>query len=294
MSYQVSLGDPSAEHIWGMPNVVILAGANGAGKTSAAPVLLRDELRVSEFVNADVIARGLSGFDPDLVAVEAGRVMLRRLEELVAARADFAFETTLSGGAFLSSLARWRAVGYTVHIIYLWLPSADLAINRVHQRHSRGGHSVPDDVVRRRHARGLSNFANSYRSAADSWQLYDNTNPPNLIAVARGVGDLLEVVDADRWAQFQKAASLIPRIREAVMAIQVSDGDNHIARWFSDPSNGERAMRVVYARVIRRHRLLNQPIVTMRDGQVVKLDPHTVPMPEEVTEQQIGNVFDYF
>ena len=78
------------------------------------------------------------------------------------------------------------------------------------------------------------------------------------------------------------------------MATHGTDSDNHIARWFSDPSNGERAMRIVYARVIRRHRLLNQPIVTMRDGQVVKLDPHTVPMPEEVTEEQIGNVFDYF
>jgi predicted ABC-type ATPase len=102
-----------------MPNVVILAGANGAGKTSAAPVLLRDELRVSEFVNADVIARGLSGFDPDLVAVEAGRMMLRRLEELVAARADFAFETTLSGGGIFGgftttqsrrSALKWRGV----------------------------------------------------------------------------------------------------------------------------------------------------------------------------------------
>jgi hypothetical protein len=109
--------------------------------------------------------------------------------------------------------------------------------------------------------------------------LYDNANPPNLIAGARGVGELLEVADNDRWNQFQKAASIVPRIREATMAAQVSDSDNHIARWFSDPSNGECAMRIVYARVIRRHRLLNQPIVTMRDGQVVKLDPHTVPLP---------------
>lgn len=277
-----------------MPNVVILAGPNGAGKTSAAPVLLRDELGVSEFVNADVIARGLSGFTPAAAAIEAGRMMLRRLEELALARVDFAFETTLSGNTFLSSLARWRAAGYTAHIIYLWLPSADLAVERVHERHSRGGHSVPDDVVRRRHARGLANFANNYRPAADDWQLYDNTNPPTRVAIARGFRGVLEVVDAERWSQFQKAASLIPRIREAVMAPQASDSDNHIERWFSDPSNGERAMRIVYARVIRRHRLLNQPIVTWRDGKVVKLDPHTVPMPEEVTEEQIGNVFDYF
>ena len=277
-----------------MPNVVILAGPNGAGKTSAASVLLRDELRVSEFVNADVIARGLSGFYPAVVAIEAGRLMLRRLEELVAARADFAFETTLSGGAFLGSIARWRAAGYAVHVIYLWLPSAELAVDRVHERHSRGGHSVPDVVVRRRHARGLANFAHRYRPAADYWRLYDNTEPSRGIEVARGDRGAVDVIDSVRWSQFEKAVSLIPRIREAVMATQTSEPDDHIKRWMSDPDSLGRAMRIVHARVIRRHRLLNQPIVTMRDGQVVKLDPHTVPMPEEVTEEQIGNVFDYF
>ena len=116
---------------------------------------------------------------------------------------------------------------------------------------------------------------------------------PNVVILAgpNGAGKT-SAADADRWNQLQKAAG--PRIREAVMGTQASANDNHIEQWFSDASNGERAMRIVYARVIRRHRLLNQPIVTWRDGAVVKLDPHTVPMPEEVTEEQIGNVFDYF
>ena len=255
---------------------------------------LRDELRVAEFVNADTIARGVSGFTPAAASVEAGRIMLRRLEELVAAGADFAFETTLSGGALSSRIERWQVNGYVVHLIYLWLPSADLAIERVHTRHAQGGHSVPDDVVRRRYARGLMNFLTDYRPAADYWQLYDNTTPPPPHIIARGARGVLKVVDNDRWSRFQQSVSRVPRVREAVMAAQASNNDDHIARWFSDPSNGERAMRIVYARVIRRHRLLNQPIVTMRDGNVVHLDPHTVPMPDGVTEEQIGNVFDYF
>ena len=232
-----------------MPNVVILAGPNGAGKTSAAPTLLRDELRVAEFVNADVIARGLSGFSADTIAVEAGRIMLRRLEELAGSGQDFAFETTLSGNTLLSAIDRWRSVGYAIRIVYLCLNSPETAIDRVHARATQGGHTVPDEVIRRRYERGLLNFAHRYRNAADQWHLYDNTDPP----VA----------------------------------------DDHIERWFADPENLERAMRIVHARVIRRHRLLNQPLITSRDGKVVELDPHTVPMPEGVTEEEMGPVFDY-
>jgi len=276
-----------------MPNVVILAGPNGAGKTSAAPTLLRDELRVAEFVNADVIARGLSGFSADAIAVEAGRIMLRRLEELARAGEDFAFETTLSGNAFLGAMDRWRTIGYTIRLVYLWLQSADAAIDRVHRRVNQGGHAVPDDVVRRRYQRGLENFALRYRNAADRWHLYDNTDPLDRRAIARGVAGTLEVLGRGRWDAFQRAAGLVPRIRETVMADRPPVADDHIERWFADPSNLERAMTITVARVIRRHRLLNQPLVTWRDGKVVELDPHTVPMPEGVTEEQMGPVFDY-
>jgi predicted ABC-type ATPase len=276
-----------------MPNVVILAGPNGGGKTSSAPVLLRDELRVAEFVNADVIARGLSGFSADAVAVEAGRIMLRRLEELAVSKQDFALETTLSGNAFLGAVERWRSTGYTIRIVYLWLRSAEAAINRVHERAMQGGHSVPDDVVRRRYERGMTNFAYRYREAADRWHFYDNTDPLDRRAVARGNAGAVEVIDAERWDEFQKATARIPRIREALMTGRPPVADDHIERWFNDPSNLERAMRIVHARVIRRHRLLNQPLVTWRDGKVVELDPHTVPMPDGVTEEQMGPVFDY-
>jgi predicted ABC-type ATPase len=276
-----------------MPSVVILAGPNGAGKTSAAPLLLRDELRVAEFVNADVIARGLSGFSPDAQAVESGRIMLRRLDELATSGDGFAFETTLSGLTFLGAIERWRSRGYTIRIVYLWLSSADAAVQRVHRRVQQGGHSVPDDVVRRRYERGLANFATRYRAAADQWILYDNTDPGDRRLVARGATPGVDVVDTARWASFERAAARASRIREVLMADRPPLPDDHITRWFNDPANMERAMRIVHARVIRRHRLLNEPLVVERNGKVLLLDPHTVPMPEGVTEDQMGPVFDY-
>jgi predicted ABC-type ATPase len=276
-----------------MPNVVILAGPNGAGKTSAAPVLLRGEFRVREFVNADVIARGLSGFSPDAMAVEAGRLMLRRLEELAHAQQDFAFETTLSGIAFPSALERWRSAGYVVRIVYLWLASADVAVKRVHARVQQGGHTVPDDVVRRRYERGLANFATRYRVVADQWQLYDNTDALDRRLVAYGERGIISVVDDRRWSEFQQAVAAVSRIREVLMSERPPLPDDHLTRVFRDPAVIERAMRITHARVIRRHRLLNQPLVVWRDGVVQYLDPHTVPMPEGVTEEEMGPVFDY-
>lgn len=132
------------------PSIVILAGPNGAGKSTAAPELLQEELAVSEFVNADVIARGLSAFDPDRAAMAAGRVMLARLNELARQRESFAFETTLASRSFAPQLADLRASGYAVHLFLLWLSSADLAVQRVAHRVRSGGHDVPADTIRRR------------------------------------------------------------------------------------------------------------------------------------------------
>ena len=276
-----------------MPNVVILAGPNGAGKTSAAPLLLRDTYRVAEFVNADVIARGLSAFTAAAADVEAGRIMLRRLDELAEANQDFAFETTLSGNAFLAAIDRWRSRGYVVRIVYLWLESAEIAIARVRRRVTQGGHAVPENVIRRRYDRGLVNFATRYRIAADEWQLYDNGNPFGSRPIARGDREAVEIIDRARWDRFEQAVARIPRVREALMAERPQIPDDHLARCFRDTAALDRAMRITIARVIRRHRLLNQPLVGGRNGQVVELDPHTVPIPEGVTEEQMGPVFDY-
>jgi predicted ABC-type ATPase len=167
-----------------MPYVVILAGPNGAGKSSSAPGVITERLAAGAFVNADVIARGLSGFDPDSVVFQAGRIMLQRLEELATQRADFAFETTLSSRTFAPFLRRLRDVGYQVRLVYVWLESADLCIERVRHRFQSGGHFVEEPIVRRPYERSLENFYSLYRPLADDWQVYDNSlqGQPRLVA----------------------------------------------------------------------------------------------------------------
>ncbi len=165
------------------PSVVILAGPNGAGKSTAAPALLEGTLAVNDFVNADVIAHDLSAADPDSAAIAAGRVMLARLRELAGQRVSFAFETTLASRTFAPWLLDLRASGYDVHLVFLWLPSADFAVERVADRVRSGGHNVPEDTVRRRYRAGLRNFFNLYEPVASAWRLYDGSNlVPRLIA----------------------------------------------------------------------------------------------------------------
>src|SRR5688572_11740246 len=140
------------------PQAVLIAGPNGAGKTSSAPDLLREAIGIDAFVNADVIAQGLAAFNPDSVAFEAGRIMLVRINELARAGVDFAFESTLAGRSALPLLTVLLTLGYDVHIVYLWLPSPDLAVARVRRRVETGGHDVPEPVIRRRFRRSLVNF----------------------------------------------------------------------------------------------------------------------------------------
>jgi predicted ABC-type ATPase len=182
------------------PLIVVLAGPNGAGKSTSAAHLLRGALAVEEFVNADTIAQGLSAYRPESTAVTAGRVMLERLRVLARSRRDFAFETTLAGRGHARWLRDARAAGYRTHLIFLSLPSPDLAVARVEERVKRGGHHVPEDVVRRRYAAGLQNLFAVYHSAMDSWQVYDNADlaAPRLVASGAG-GALPIVVDWNRW-----------------------------------------------------------------------------------------------
>jgi len=153
------------------PIVVVLGGPNGAGKSTTAARLLRGALSVNEFVNADTIAQGLSAYRPESAAIAAGRVMLARLRYLARIREDFAFETTLSGRGHARWLESLRAAGYRVHLTFLWLPSPDLAVARVAERVRRGGHDVPEPVIRRRFAAGLRNLVTCYLDLVDSWQV---------------------------------------------------------------------------------------------------------------------------
>jgi predicted ABC-type ATPase len=187
------------------PQVAVLAGVNGAGKSTAAQHLLREALRIPSFTNADTIARGLNAFDVESVAVKAGRIMLEHLHELAAARKSFAFETTLSGRACAPWLAGLAREGYAVHLLYYWLRSPDMAIQRVAKRVSAGGHHVPDDTVRRRYSRSVRNFLELYRPIATTWQVYDNSdNDRRLIAFNNSFFDT--VLDPDMWDAFNRSA----------------------------------------------------------------------------------------
>ena len=155
--------------------IVILAGPNGAGKTTFAEEFLLREANCPDFMNADLIARGLSPFAPESAASEAGKVMLRLIDAKAKAGVSFAFETTLSGSTFALRIPRWRECGFQVELHFLSLPSPELALSRVRARAAQGGHDVAEPVVRRRFTRGLQNFENHYRRLVNVWAFYDNS-----------------------------------------------------------------------------------------------------------------------
>jgi len=183
------------------PSVVVLGGPNGAGRSTTAPALLKGVLGVTEFVDADTIARGLSAFQPERVALSAGRIMLRRLKELASQRVSFAYETTFASRMFARWLAELQRGGYRVHMLFLWLPSADLAVERVADRVRMGGHDVPEETVRRRYAAGLRNFFSLYRPLANTWRIYDNSQSSGPFLIARGENSKVpQVSDENLWA----------------------------------------------------------------------------------------------
>jgi predicted ABC-type ATPase len=157
-----------------MPTLYILAGPNGAGKTTAAYSLLPDVFKTVEFVNADEIARGLSPFNVDSVAFQAGRIMLERLEQLIKEKKSFAFETTLSGLSYLKFINMARLTGFDIVLFFVWLDSFELAKKRVATRVSKGGHNIPEDIIERRYWKGIKNFSR-YALESDSWFIYDNS-----------------------------------------------------------------------------------------------------------------------
>lgn len=168
-----------------MPSLYIIGGPNGAGKTTLARTLLPEYLKVVNFVNADSIAGGLSAYDPESVAIEAGRIMLRRIHELADSKQDFAFETTLASKYFIQFVQDVKRNGYSVTLIYVWLKSVNLALRRIRHRVAQGGHDVPKDVVRRRYDRGIANLRSSYIPLADAWYVFDNSAPAPVLVAER-------------------------------------------------------------------------------------------------------------
>lgn len=168
------------------PQVVIIAGPNGAGKSTLAPAVLRDTFGLLEFVNADTISAGLSAFNAEAVALDAGRVMLTRLRELAAHKQSFAFESTLATRSYATWISRLAQEGYAFHLLFLWLNTMELAIQRVAERVRHGGHSVSEDIIRRRYVRGLENLSQLYIPLADSWVVYDNSGAGSPVLIASG------------------------------------------------------------------------------------------------------------
>ena len=190
------------------PRVVVFAGPNGAGKSTHADAILA-ALGMETFVNADYIARGLSGRNTDAVAFEAGHIMLKRLHQLSDAGADFAFESTLSSRTFAPFLRTLKTKGYAVAIYYFSLANAQLAIRRVKLRVALGGHDVPSDVVRRRFGRSLNNFFNLYVPLADEWTLFDNSTSPHALTVAARLANQLTVTETATWHKLQKLSKVV-------------------------------------------------------------------------------------
>ncbi len=187
-----------------VPQIVVIGGPNGAGKSTIAARLIPPTM---EFVNADEIAKTLSDTVTDAVNVQAGRLMLRRLDELETARADIAVETTLASRSLAPRIQRLRQSGYAFSLFYVWVPDAEMSIARVASRVRMGGHHIPEDVICRRYKGGLRNFFTLYQPIADIWGFYQNTNfgQPNI--VAEGIRDgRVQIEDLALWLRLQQEA----------------------------------------------------------------------------------------
>lgn len=185
------------------PNVYVVAGPNGAGKTTFAKEFLPIDAKCLEFVNADLIASGLSPFAPERVAFRSGRLMLERIHFLGNQGLDFAFETTLSGKTYIKLLKELKERGYRIHLFFLWIKSVKLALERIETRVKSGGHDVPAAIVRRRFGRSLPNFFLFYQPLAYTWAIFDNSEAePKMIA--REESGKLEILDRELFGEVLK------------------------------------------------------------------------------------------
>jgi predicted ABC-type ATPase len=171
-----------------MADLYIIAGCNGAGKTTASFTVLPEMLDCKEFINADEIARGLSPLNPDKAGIEAGRLMLSKIDKSIEKEIDFAFETTLATKSYRRTVEKAKESGYKVTLLFFWLNSVDLAKERVKQRVSEGGHNIPERVIERRYFGGLANLFEIYIPISDYWMVFDNSQTPSDL-VAEGYGD---------------------------------------------------------------------------------------------------------
>ena len=184
-------------------NLYIIAGPNGTGKTTFARKFLPDYAKCLEFVNVDLIANGISPFDPERAALRAGRIMLEQIHSLAQRRLDFGFETTLSGKAYIKLLQKMKKGGYLIHLFFLWINDVELALERIRLRVRNGGHAIPEATVRRRFGRSLANFLLVYKPLADSWTIFDNSGDvPKMVAFEES--GKIEILDPDLFNNLLK------------------------------------------------------------------------------------------
>ncbi|HHP7242790.1 MAG TPA: zeta toxin family protein [Cyclobacteriaceae bacterium] len=186
-----------------MKKLYIIAGCNGAGKTTASYTILPDILDCKEFVNADEIARGISPFQPEKVGIEAGRMMLRRINNLLESEESFAFETTLSTRSYVKFVEKAKQLDYQITCLFFWLDSEELAISRVATRVKEGGHNIPEEVIRRRYSGGLKNFFNLFLPKVDNW-LFVNNSGDSYEIIAEGSMNEITVNNVLQWQELKE------------------------------------------------------------------------------------------
>ena len=182
-----------------MQNLFIIAGPNGEGKTTASFTVLPDMLKCKEFVNADEIAKGISPFRPESAAIDAGRIFLKRIQELLRLKKDFAFETTLSTRSYVNLIKQAKLSGYNVILVFFWLRSPELAFERVKERVKAGGHNIPKDVIERRYFSGIKNLLQLYIPITDYWMVIDNSNNPFNLLAEGNLGQKTNIYNNTIW-----------------------------------------------------------------------------------------------
>ena len=230
------------------PHVVVLAGPNGAGKSTAARFLLKGTLGIEEFVNADIIARGISGFKPNGAALLAGRVMMTRLKALAERRVNFAFETTLASRTLGNWIRKLLSQGYAFSLVFLWVPSVEVALARVRERVRAGGHSVPEETIRRRFVTAYRNFFEIYAPLATTWQVYENGS---------GLGPRLVT-------------------RRFIPTKTPGSRPKSILELFEDGTPIDEALRRGVREALLHHKQIGNPIAVWEKSQVVWIPPEKI------------------
>lgn len=177
----------------------IISGCNGAGKTTASYTVLPEILNCKEFVNADEIARGLSPFNPSSVAIEAGKLMLQRIEELLKRNETFSIETTLATRSYVNLVKQAQEQGYSIRLLFFWLSTPELAVKRVAERVSKGGHDIPQDIIRRRYVAGINNLFKLFMPIVNYWAIFDNSETPRKKVAIGGKDSQTEIANIELY-----------------------------------------------------------------------------------------------